>query len=185
MPISILPSRHSKIGALTIEATLSESHSMTSTVTKFPVEDGVATDHIVNDPVKVSLDCFISNTPLNGQDPANFAQEAFDLLTQMWETRELITVVTQFKVYVDMAITDITVPRNARTGDAINFTVDLMKIKKVQATTVTVYQNTLSEEVVDQATSTINTGAVTPGPANSTQINLATTKLLDYKAGTA
>lgn len=177
--------RKNKVGDLTIEATLSEQHSMTATVSKFPVEGGsIVSDHIVNDPEKVTLEGFISNTPL-GSDPDNFAQDAFDQLKKMWEARELLDIVTQFKVYTDMAITDISVPLNNKTGQAIQFTVDLIKIKKVNATAVTVYTETLSTTVADQASTSLNLGPKTITPASETYQRLAQEKLLEYNEGVA
>lgn len=177
--------RKNKVGDLTIEATLSEQHNMSATVSKFPVEGGsIVSDHIVNDPEKVTLEGFISNTPM-GNDPNNYAQDAFDLLKKMWEARELLDIVTQYKVYTDMAITDISVPLNNKTGQAIQFTVDLIKIKKVNATAVTVYTETLSAPIADQASSSLNLGPKTVTPASDTYKALAVAKLLEYNEGTA
>lgn len=177
--------RKNKVGTLEIEATLSEQHSMTATVSKFPVEGGaIVSDHIVNDPEKVSLECFISNTPI-GKDSGNFAQDAFDQLKKLWEARELLDIVTQYKVYSDMAIIDISVPLNNKTGQAIQFTIDLIKIKKVQATSVTVYSQSLSPAVADQASTSLNLGPKTYTPASNTYKQLAEEKLLEHKQGAA
>lgn len=166
MAVSFLTKRKSKIGSLSIEATLSEAHNMKATVTKFPVEGGIiVSDHIVNDPEQITLECFISNTPIE-ESGSGSAQNAFDELNKMWEAKELVDVVTQYKVYTDMAITDISVPRNNRTGQAIVFTCDLMKIRKVQSTAVEVYKETVAEATADQATTSVNTGTVAPKESN-------------------
>lgn len=184
MAVSFLTKRQSKIGSLTIEATLSENHAMTATVTRFPVEGGViVSDHIVNDPEKITLECFISNTPMSGE-PDNFAQNAFDQLNIMFQAKELLDVVTQYKIYTDMAITDISVPRNNRTGQAIIFTVDLVKIRKVQSTTVEVYKETVAASSADQASSSINTGAVSTKEANPIFQGFTNNTLLTYHQGT-
>ena len=184
MALTILR-RKNKVGSLEIEATLSEQHNMTATVSKFPVEGGsIVSDHIVNDPEKVTLECFISNTPI-GQDPGNFSQDAFDQLKKLWEARELLDIVTQYKVYTDMAITDISVPLNNKTGQAIQFTIDLLKIKKVAATTVTVYSATLAPAVADQATTPLNLGPKTYTPASETYKQLAYEKIIAEKGGRA
>lgn len=184
MAVAFLTKRRSKIGALSIEATLSESHSMTATVTRFPVEGGtIVSDHIVNDPEKITLECFISNTPIGGE-VNNHAQEAFDQLTRMFEAKELVDVVTQFKIYVGMAITDISVPRNNKTGQAILFTVNLVKIRKVQSTTVEVYKETVAPASADQAASSINTGSVATKEADPVFDALTNDILLTYNEGT-
>jgi len=177
--------RKNKVGDLTIEATLSEQHNMTATVSKFPVEGGaIVSDHIVNDPEKITLEGFASNTPI-GTEPGDYAQETFNQLKKMWEARELLDIVTQYKVYNDMAITDISVPLNAKTGQAIQFTIDLIKIKKVNATTVTVYTESLSTTVADQASTSLNLGPKTFTPASNTYTQLAYQKLLEYNEGLA
>lgn len=52
---------------LTFDVTLSEKHTSTSEVTKYPVEKGAAiTDHVRPAPSQVELTVFVSNSPLHG-----------------------------------------------------------------------------------------------------------------------
>lgn len=177
----LLPRRQGKIGSLTIEATLSENHNFKSTVTRFPIEGGsIVSDHIVNDPEQVKIEGFISNTPVKGEVD-NHAQSAFDMLFAMWEAKELISVVTEHRIYVDMAITDITVPRNAKTGQSIQFSADLMKVRKIQSTTVSVSQDKLASTVVDQASTSYNLGQRTTSTASDTIAALTTEQMIEYK----
>jgi Dit-like tail protein len=51
---------------LVIDATVSDTHTTTATPTEHPVEKGVAiTDHVRPGPLKLSLECVITNTPLD------------------------------------------------------------------------------------------------------------------------
>lgn len=132
-----------KIGILTIEATVSETHSYQSRVTRHPVQEGNdIADHIVNEPKIVEISGFISNNPISvglGDrifDRLSFldrAQRAFDILEEIRDEKELVTVVTYYKIYQDMAITNVRVPRTPQTGNGIAFTVQLQKIDKVGA----------------------------------------------------
>lgn len=134
MSLSILfnPKRERKtqIGALTIEATLSENHSASSNITKYTVENGSnISDHIVNEPETITIEGFISNTPLSGGFQNN-AQEAFDALYEIRDNKELVTVITNYRVYEDMALQNINIPRTQGTGQAIRFSAELVRVYK-------------------------------------------------------
>jgi len=129
----VLKARKGAIGSLVIETTISETYSFSSTATKFPIEDGsMVSDHIVLDPEKIKITGFISNTPLDA-DPDNYAQQAFEQLYTMWQAKELVDVDTKYVVYTDMCITSVSVPRTVQTGQAIQFDVELQKIRKVNS----------------------------------------------------
>ena len=138
MSLSILfnPRRERKtqIGALKIEATLSENHSASSNITKYTVENASnISDHIVNEPETITIEGFISNTPVQG-GPGNYAQEAFDALYEIRDEKELVSVITNYRVYNDMAIQNINIPRTQGTGQAIRFSVELVKVNKAGST---------------------------------------------------
>lgn len=126
--------RKGKIGNLEIEATLSENHDMSSTVTKYTIENGAnISDHIVNEPETITIEGFVSNSPVApglGGGLTNRAQETFDTLYELRNAKEVITVVTEYRVYTDMAITNISIPRDSSTGQAIRFSVSLMRVYK-------------------------------------------------------
>ena len=171
MALSLLfKGRKNKIGSLTIEATVSETHNFSSTPTKFPIESGsMVSDHIINEPEKVRIDGVISDTPLNAS-PSNYAQQAFDSLYTMWKSKELVIAVTQFKVYTDMCITDISVPRTAKSGQAIQFSIELCKITKVNSSNTNA--GVLAGTVADQASQTVSVGQVSTTPATTTETTL-------------
>jgi len=54
-----------KIGVLELDATIHESHEYTNTITEFPVEKGFnISDHIIRIPEKLTMEGFITNTPI-------------------------------------------------------------------------------------------------------------------------
>ena len=54
-----------KIGTLELDVTISENHEYGSMVTEFPVEKGGnVSDHIINNPVILNMNGFITNSPV-------------------------------------------------------------------------------------------------------------------------
>jgi len=152
----VLKARKGAIGSLVIETTISETYSFSSTATKFPIEDGsMVSDHIVLDPEKIKITGFISNTPLDA-DPDNYAQQAFEQLYTMWQAKELVDVDTKYVVYTDMCITSVSVPRTVQTGQAIQFDVELQKIRKVNSSATNV--DKFQPDYLEKAPITVSLG---------------------------
>lgn len=117
------------INLISFDTMVSEEHRFTSRVTYFPVESGtIISDHIINEPDIVILSGLISDTPLNIFAPANRSVAAFNTLIQIHEKRQVVDIVTGIKVYKDMAITSIDVPRTIKTGQSLTFNIELQKI---------------------------------------------------------
>jgi hypothetical protein len=54
-----------KIGGLTLDLTLSESHDFTNETTDYPIEDGtIISDHIKRSPFTISVQGFITDSPI-------------------------------------------------------------------------------------------------------------------------
>ena len=77
-------SRRGQIGALLIDARISENHNRTAQVTDYEIEDGtVISDHIKLDPLSLSITGFISDTPVEffgSRDLGLKTKEAVDAL---------------------------------------------------------------------------------------------------------
>lgn len=57
--------REGHIDGIWLDAVISELHSMSSDVTRHPVEEGTdVTDHIRPEPIEISLECKVTNTPI-------------------------------------------------------------------------------------------------------------------------
>jgi len=132
-----------EVGFFTLDATPSEQHMYESRPTQYPVETGVLiSDHIRRIPEKLSIDGFITNSPVivlteGDQFTSDNAQLAFDALTLIYEERYLCDVTTRFKSYTDMCLSRLSIPRTNKTGDAIAFSAAFTKIVKVATETVT------------------------------------------------
>src|SRR6188768_4318683 len=117
------------VASVVLDAVLSEEHVYNSRVTNYPIEDGrIISDHIINEPDTLQLTGVVSDTPLSFLAPFNRSINAFNTLVEIHNRRERITVVTGIKVYTDMVITSLQVPRNVQSGQSLTFVIDLQKI---------------------------------------------------------
>lgn len=123
-----------KVGSVELDVTLREDHTYSSRVTTYPVERGtnngfeILSDHIINDPAVVTLEGIVTDTPLSLLALSNRSVDAFNRLIEIHEKRELVTVVTGLKVYTNMAITLLNVPRDLRTGQSLKFTIEMQNV---------------------------------------------------------
>lgn len=151
-----------KIGTITVDAAVSIKHSIGSTPTRNPVEDGAkVTDHVELEPQTVSIQGVISDTPLdfnilndiikgdlkniqkNFMDGVNStlnktsrSVEQYQALMELWKTRQPFQVITGFKVYDNMILTRLDVDQSATTGKAMHFSADLEEIRIVSSKSV-------------------------------------------------
>ena len=135
-----------KIGAVELDAVLSESHSYENSVTSYPVEEGSPiTDHVIRKPEEVEINGLVTDSPINPGKvfDKNRASNAFtkflelagyDYLDQTSTVAKvkgdfkLVTVVTGLRAYYDMAITSFKVNRGNKTGKSLPFSIRLKKI---------------------------------------------------------
>lgn len=146
------------VGSIYFDAVFKENHDWKSTATSNPVEDGSPiTDHIINEQDKLSLTGFVSNASIDldlaalavatsqayvpyglgtiysdaAQSKPKKVQEAFNVLYALKEAKREVVVATRYKIYSDMVITNISIPREVGDGDAIEINIDFVKISKV------------------------------------------------------
>lgn len=134
-----------------------ENHELTNTVTDNPVEEGFnVSDHSRPDPEKVTLTCLVSNTPISrkqqtqsirsGQytfkttseaagaigDTQGYALTFYRDLKAWRDKGEILTVTTTLETYEKMGIERISIPRNVRNYDALEFTISFKKLRIVK-----------------------------------------------------
>lgn len=140
-----------------IDACLDESHDLPNTVTDHPVEEGFnTTDHVRPEPDRVTLRCFVSNTPFSEEQMASAARagswdfqtlapetvpgrgdNAFAKLKKMRDDGAIITVVTTLRTYgakegEGMVIERLSVPRTLENYDGLEFTLQLKQVHVVR-----------------------------------------------------
>lgn len=129
-----------RVGSVFLDATISEGHNYNSRVTSYPVETGgIISDHIINEPETLTITGIVSDTPLNILTSFNRSVDAFNRLVRIHDLRERITVITGIKIYTNMVITSLQVPRNINSGQSLTFVIELQKIfldNTVQFTTI-------------------------------------------------
>lgn len=119
----------SSIQGIFLDATVSEDHHYVSRVTQFPIESGsVITDHVINEPDTLSLSGIVSDSPLAFLSSFNRSSDAFNRLVRIHELKERVTVVTGIKVYQNMIMTSLSVPRTVETGQALNFVMEFQQV---------------------------------------------------------
>lgn len=165
-----------RIANLDFDATISELHQAESRVTSQPVEQGVnISDHIANEPLRMTIEGFVTNSPLSGGGFGDRVQDAFNTLFELRANKTLVTVVSGLKIYDNMAITRISVPRDRSSGDAIRFTVDLQEVLTSDFSSVfTPMMNLLPGPIRDQASSFLNLGRQATQAATSQLTSKAT-----------
>ena len=160
------------IDTLTLDASLSESHKLTAKTTSFPIEDGsLISDHILNDPKTLTIEGFITDTPLtyltglrdalsNISGSGSPSKTAFKTLTDLYEKKSKIEVTTGLQVYKNMVIESLDFPRDAKTGKALRFNIGLKQITLTSFTTTAISADKLGDVngSQDQATPQQNVG---------------------------
>lgn len=148
--------KYTKIGDLVLDATLTEIVTLSATITEHPIETKEAiSDHIFKNPLKVKIEGYITDAPnkifgifetplmknsvskvldnVKALLPFNEATkpsiQAYQLLTSLYEKRELINVVTKLNVFQNMAIENITFHTDVNTGERLEFSAELSQIK--------------------------------------------------------
>jgi hypothetical protein len=129
---------------IVFDATTSESHTQDADVTENPVETGSAiTDNVRAKPAQLKLETLVTDYPvgLSGGGTGAPAEEGraqgvYDLLIALKNEGVRIEVSTGAKLYRDMVIQSITLPRDKALSGALRFSILLKEIKTVSSQTV-------------------------------------------------
>lgn len=128
--------------SLQIDATLTQQHSKSVELTKYPVEDGTSvSDHAIRKPDAYRLDGIITNTPVvtaeemsNGINDRR-AETARDILEGIVAARKPVTIDAGSRVLDNMVMTSLEIPRDASLGDCTRFMASLEEIVTVKTET--------------------------------------------------
>ena len=128
-------------GNIELDAVLQEEHEWSAEATSNPVEEGAPiTDHVIEQADKLRVSGFVSNTPVTlsgsiasflGGSSAPKTQDVFDLLHELLKLKQPMTVYTKYRIYDDMVMTAVNIPRSTSNGDALEFNVEFVHIRKV------------------------------------------------------
>jgi hypothetical protein len=130
-----IPNGSGAVDSVEVDVCTNEMHTLPSTLTDHPVEQGAnITDHSRPDPRRVTLECLQSNTPLTGTDGTDRARQLWQRFVDLHDNPKLISLDTVRDFYPSMAVESVTSPVDAKTSQALKFTLNLKEIRVVQNT---------------------------------------------------
>lgn len=165
------------IGGLVFDAVLKTDHTSKVTATSHPVESGAnISDHAFVEPKEISIEVGVSDCETgNGTfGSGSRSLNAFNALMKLQASRQLITVVTRFKVYTNMLITSVSVPDDYTTMNSFKANLMLREIPIVSTSTVKVSERG-SEQA--QKTGSTNSGTVQATAPKQSVLKQATSML--------
>lgn len=121
------------IDDITLDAVVSENHTSALQVTEHPVEAGAnISDHARQMPDVVTLDIALSNTTKLGEHTPGRAIDIYEKLRLLQTNAELVTVVTTLRVYENMILENLSVPRTVKDAGGLRCTASLRQVRVVQ-----------------------------------------------------
>lgn len=132
------------IDGFEIDAAISEEHAFAAEVTAHPVEKGAdVADHIRPQPVVVSIEGVVSDTPMLGladrrgdRDSSGRFQylpsnDALAWLKAIRDRAEPITIETSIGLYENMLMESLSIPQTAAGGGALRFRASFKQLRVV------------------------------------------------------
>lgn len=163
------------IGGFELDASVNETHSFESEVTDHPVEKGAdVTDHVRARPIMLMIEGVVSDSPIGDirdrrsvtTSPSN---DALAHLLDIRDKREPIVVETALKVYENMVLQSLEIPRSASTGEALRFRATFKQVQLVTNLRTTIFVAFPSgAKKVNRGNKPSKTVTNAPGPSSTT-----------------
>ena len=137
--VQILQVTRAQIGVTTVDASITEDHVADVDTTENPVEQGTdITDHARPKQRVLTMEGVVSNaaTTSGGTADPTRAVTAYKQLIALHDTPALVTIVTSLETYTNMLMTHLSVPRDAKTGQAVRFTASFKEVQIVETQTI-------------------------------------------------
>lgn len=161
------------IDVIELDATLNEIQTFDQEMTKFPVENDVdISDHVRNLPSTITISGLISNFPvqvvanidraLTQSAFANRVNVAYDKLLDIRNKKAICDVVAYLRLFSNMIMTNLSIPRSGNTGDALHFSATFRELRIVSTETGDLQNIKAIQDAENQAPSTKNGGRQTP-----------------------
>jgi hypothetical protein len=176
------------MGMLTLDAALTEDEEYKNRVTVFPVENGLdISDHIRQEPDEFKVEGVVSDTPdysdaIDGQYSGSAYRALLAMVGRDYVSREtdpiptneypapiMVDVISKFRVFTDMFLETLHIPRTVNTGDTIQFTAHFKKVRIADLGLANVNYTSKAiggQDGFDQAQPTVDNGTQTPGKPN-------------------
>lgn len=123
------------IGAVRLDALISEQTSLANGVTQYAVEEGApVSDHISTEAEKLTIEGVVTGASVSlfGASGRSKMIEAKEALRVINEQRQPLTVVTGLDVYPEFAMESCDISRNADDGEKLHISISLTKIRKAK-----------------------------------------------------
>lgn len=141
--VFFIPNGSGGTDTIQMDACITESYSVTNTLTDHPVEQGAnITDHSRPEPIKITLDCSITNTPIsngNNQTSTGLLAPDQDYAFAMWRrfvdlhnNPRLIDVLTARDKFLSYGIESVSSTLDVKSAQCFRFTVGIKEIRVVK-----------------------------------------------------
>ena len=196
MVFRLVDTPQTMIGALQLDALISEQTSLSNGVTQYAVEEGApVSDHISSEAEKLTIEGVVTGASVSlfGVHGRSKMIEAKEALRVINEQRQPITVVTGLDVYPEFAMESCDISRNADDGEKLHISISLTKIRKAKTREADIPPGKVRQNAAGKAgetrkpagrvTSRQATGRqaakTTPSPQAQQQASRATSRLKD------
>lgn len=167
------PTQPTSINGLEFDALISIDKNLEATVPQYSVEDGFSvSDAIIISPVNISMVLYVTNTPVTWASRHGVDQTRVNTvckrLEEIFMSHDTVTVVTPDEVFTNMAITSLTLSKNAETGNyASEIPISLVKVYVTKERTTTIPDSygksgTTGAQAGTASTSTASSGTTKP-----------------------
>ncbi len=131
------------INGIEFDALITEERTLEASVPEYSVEKGYSvTDSIIIGAEKLSMTLFVTNTPVTWNrrhgSSTTRVKNVCDRLEQMFFEATPVTIITNDKVYRNMAIESIGLSKNLETGYSREIPISFKKIRITSARTTTI-----------------------------------------------
>lgn len=121
------------IGDVQFDVLLNESTERSADVPQYPVENGYkVSDAILLSPYTISVTAIISNMPVTWRhrfkNARNRTKTEIDKLVRLYESRSLVTYNNRSKIYRNMAITSLSVPKAEDQRESVEVSISLQHV---------------------------------------------------------
>lgn len=168
-----------RIGTIELDALVQETQSFQQQATQFPVEEGVdIADHIRNEPEEITIEGVVSNFPIRVVENidqaltqsafANRANIAYEKLLDIRDRKAIVDVQSALRLFQNMVMTSLTIPRSNRTGDALKFSASFRQIEVVLSLDADLTNIKEVDNAENQVPKTKNGGNQTPAKVKDT-----------------
>ena len=135
------PDREYLINDLSLDLILTEEEKLSGRATSNPVEEGAdISDSIELDPLVLTMTGFITNTPVKDIEgsSSNRYQDSVHALKEIRKTKLPVTIVATEEVYENMAIEELTIPRNVSLGESVELSLAFRQINIIKSQTAVI-----------------------------------------------